>query len=165
MMQNNEFNMVRENGVLTGRKVGMLSLAGLLFLSALVLPGCARARRDTTGFAQVDTQVVDCGFEKAWQATKEVLREKKLVLYTRDKRGKFLVYTEQRRAFRFFTPHRTQINITLEEVSSQATKITIETLDQVYGVTLLTYPGWHDRKTSDHALAQEILAEIQKRVS
>jgi hypothetical protein len=28
-------------------------------------------------------------------------------------------------------------------------------------VTLLTYPGWHDRKTEDHAAAQNILKAIE----
>ena len=65
-----------------------------LYFSILVVlvagAGCARAARDTTGFALNDSALVEAPFEETWQATKAVLREMDLEIYTRDKRGRSL---------------------------------------------------------------------------
>ena len=141
--------------------------SGYILVTLLVVAGvnCARAARDTTGFAIVDSAVVNAPFEEAWQATKSALRQMDLNIYTRDKRGAFVAYSEMQRQLRLFTPHRTQLTITLERVSGDTTRVTIETLDQVYGVTLLTYPDWHDRKAKDNALALSILESIQAHIA
>ena len=135
----------------------------LIVVVALV--GCARAARDTSGFAMADSATVDASFMDTWQTTKAVLREMDLNLYTRDKRGVFVAYSGMKRRHHIGTPHRTQLTITLEEVSGEATKITIETIRQVYGVTLLTYPDWHDRQTTDNETALAILEAIQGKLS
>ena len=35
----------------------------------------------------------------------------------------------------------------------------------IFGTTLLTYPGWHDRKTTDHTEAKAILDGIAAKLS
>ena len=139
-------------------------LASLLILAlAPCVNGCARAARNTEGFAMVDTAVVDAPFTETWQAVKGVLRENKYDVYTRDKRGLFVAYSGT--TGRRFVHHRTQYTITLESVSTNSTRMTIETLKQVYGVTLMTYPGWHDRKTSDNSQALALLEASKAKVA
>lgn len=139
-----------------------------LILSALVLvacaAGCARAARDTTGFAINDSAVIEASFEETWQATKAVLREMDLEIYTRDKRGRFVAFSGMTRR-RLFVPNRVKYTIILEEESPETTKVMIESMKQVYGVTLLTYPDWHDRKTGDNTIALEILDRLKTRAS
>ncbi|MBI2435142.1 MAG: hypothetical protein HYV26_19975 [Candidatus Hydrogenedentes bacterium] len=138
-------------------------LAGLVILSLLPLGGCARAARDTTGFSQEQNITVSAPFEQTWQTVKAVLREKGLELYTRDKRGVFVAYTPMKR--RLFQPKRVKYTIELAEVSSNETGVYVEMVNQVYGVTLLTYPGWHDRPAADTTGASEILSAVQARIS
>ena len=126
----------------------------------IALAGCASAARDTSGFAITDDATVNAPFDKAWQLTKAVLREQNLDIYTRDKRGFFVAFTPSKRHWRL-VPHRQKYTITLEEVSATATHISIETVNQVYGVTLLTYPDWHDRKATNDAEAKAILKAVQ----
>ena len=139
-----------------------------LYFSVLVMllsvVGCARAARDTTGFALNDSAVIEAPFEETWQATKGVLREMDLEIYTRDKRGRFVAFSGMTRR-RLFVPHRVQYTILLEAESDETTKVMIESMRQVYGVTLLTYPDWHDRKTQDNSIALEILERLQARAS
>lgn len=134
-------------------------LAGLPF----VVVGCARSHVDTHGFAHRDALTVPAPFDDAWQATKTVLREKGLNIYTRDTSGTFVAYSEEVR--RKMVPHRTQYTLQLDEERDDATTVTVETLDQIFGVTLLTYPGWHDRKTKDNSTALDILEAIYDKVS
>jgi hypothetical protein len=140
-----------------------------MFLCAVLLAapvlGCARAAKDTTGFAIEDAQTIRAPFPAVWQASKDVLRDKDLQIYTRDKRGEFVAFSEMRRELLIFTPKRSKLTLTLEPLSSEATEARIVTINQVYGVTLLTYPNWHDRQTEDTALAQAILAEIDARAT
>jgi hypothetical protein len=125
--------------------------------------GCARTARDTTGFAVTDKTIVKQSDANAWQTTKAVLREKGYEIYTRDKRGVFVAYTGK--STHLLQYHRMKFTIALEPVSDSETEISIESLRQVYGVTLLTYPGWHDRKTTDHSQAQDILKSIETKAS
>jgi hypothetical protein len=134
----------------------------LIVIIGLVLPlaGCARTARNTEGFAAVDTASVKMPMKDAWQTAKEVLREKKFDIYTRDKRGVFVAFSDTKRNL-LLIPKRTKYTIALEAESDASTKVTIESMNQVFGVTFLTYPGWHDRKTTDHAAAQDILKAIE----
>jgi hypothetical protein len=140
------------------------SVAFLSFVIVLGSSGCARANRDTSGFAMEDTITVAHTMDDTWQATKSVLRDLKLDIYTRDTRGEFVAYTEMNRYLKLFTPKRTQLSVHLESISANSTKVSIETLHQVYGVTLLTYPDWHDRKTSDNKQAQAILDALKQKL-
>ncbi len=112
-----------------------------------------------------DTITVNKPLDETWQDAKTVLREMELDIYTRDKRGEFVAYTPMKRHLHLFTPHRTQLTITMEPVTGNSTSVSIETVDQVYGVTPLTYPDWHDRKTSDNEEALAILEALRTRTS
>ncbi|MDX9973212.1 MAG: hypothetical protein RBU21_09505 [FCB group bacterium] len=142
----------------------MRKILGCLVLAVLVSTlGCARAARDTSGFAMTDSAVVNAPLEQTWTATREVLQDHKLEIYTRDKRGRFVAYSDMNRQL-MLVPHRQEYTITLEPQDS-STKVTIQTLRQVYGVTLLTYPDWHARKTSDNAEAVALLQDIQAKAT
>ncbi|HEO71503.1 MAG TPA: hypothetical protein ENN80_09575 [Candidatus Hydrogenedentes bacterium] len=133
-------------------------MAGLVAIAPL--GGCARSALDTTGFAVVNNTTVDAPFEQTWQATKGVLREHEWDIYTRDKRGVFVAYSGKgRRAL--VLSKRTKHTITLDALSERQTRVTVETVDQVYGTTLLTYPGWHDRKTRDDSKALDLLEWVK----
>jgi hypothetical protein len=106
---------------------------------------------------------VNLPFNEAWQLVKAVLREQDYEIYTRDKRGVFVAFSGSKRNLLQY--HRTKLTIALEAVSDSATQVSVETLRQVYGVTLLTYPGWHDRKTQDHTKAQAILKAIEAKAA
>jgi hypothetical protein len=136
----------------------VLLAAGLLHVS-----GCARAARDTTGFAKTESVTVEAPFEETWQAVKLVLQEHDLDIYTRDKRGLFVAYETKGR--RLFVPRRIKYTIELMDVSEYATAIHIEALREVYGVTLLTNPDWHARETKDDTRAATILEAIHAKLA
>lgn len=140
----------------------MLSTA-IVFLATLM--GCARSARTTEGFSMVDSAVYQAPFVETWQAVKAVLRESDLDIYTRDKRGTFVAYTPMKRYLRVLTPERTKYTITVEQVTADSTRVSIETIEQVYGVTLLTHPDWHDRKTADNRKPLAILEAITAKLS
>ena len=132
-------------------------------LAAFVLCGCQHAARDTTGFALENTFTADASFEDTWQAVKSVLQEAELEIYTRDRRGTFVAYSKMKR--RFYQPTRIKYTIELASASSEETLVYCETLRQKYGVTLLTYPDWHDRKTNDEEPTQALLAALRAKLA
>jgi len=132
-------------------------------LAAGLLGGCARAARDTTGFAVTRQETVQAPFEVTWQAVKHLLRENNYELYTRDKRGLFVAYTEQKG--KYTQPRRVKYTIELSPVTSAETAVSVEAVRQVYGVTLLTYPGWHDRKMSDEAAPAALIDQLRAKLS
>ncbi len=143
-------------------KLRMLIAGAMLAMSSVAIQGCVHAPSDTTGFAQNHDISVDASFEDTWQAVKDILREKELDIYTRDKRGAFVAYTPMKR--RYLQPNRYQYTFDIEAVSENETHIALDTRKQSYGVTLLTYPGWHDRKTSDTPESQALLDAIQAKL-
>ncbi len=126
--------------------------------------GCARAARDTTGFALTDSAIVNAPIQETWVATREALQGQDYEIYTRDKRGRFVAYSNMHRHL-FLVPTRNEFTITLEEETPSTTRVTIQTLRQVYGTTLLTYPDWHSRQAKDHSDALSILEAIQTQVN
>ncbi len=139
-------------------------ILGALVVCVAALGGCARAARDTTGFAIDNRITVDASFEDAWQTVKAVLREQDLDIYTRDKRGTFVAFSDMRRKYLILTPTRTKYTIQLDALSQEETTIHIEAVRQVYGVTLLTYPDWHDRKLTNAEGSQALLDAIQAKL-
>jgi len=139
----------------------------LLITLALSLSGCARSMRDTTGFAVSQAATVAAPYEQTWQAVKDTLREREdpggFEIYTRDKRGVFIAYENTGR-IGFVMPSRVQYTVSVEPAGEEASLVTVETVRQVYGVTLLTYPGWHDRPVKSPEKAQELLKNIQARM-
>jgi len=138
----------------------------VMVLSAVLLsPGCARAAKDTTGLTMQDSITVAKPLDEAWQDTKAVLRELEMDIYTRDKAGEFVAFTPMKRQLYVGTPHRTKLSITLTEATANSTTVNIETVAQVYGVTLLTYPDWHDRKAANNNEAVAILESLKAKSS
>jgi hypothetical protein len=130
--------------------------------------GCATKPKpvETPAVAFVDSMTVPMAFDEAWQLTRDVLLVTEGVeIYTRDKRGMFVVYTDMHRK-KLIVPHRSMLTITLEADTKESTKISVETVAQRYGVTPLTYPGWKDNDTvSEEEVGREILESIQAQVS
>jgi len=143
------------------RHTTILSLA----LAAVMLAGfgCARAARDTTGFAVHEEATVKAPMEEAWQAVKSVLREQEYDIYTRDKRGAFVAYSDARRVL-MVQPKREKYTIDVVAVNDAESKVVVEAVRQIYGVTLLTYPGWHDRKLTDNTQAKALLDAVTAKV-
>ena len=134
--------------------------------TAILAVGCAGDKKDVTGFALERTASVQAPFKETWQAVKSALREQDLEIYTRDKRGTFVAYRNRKSAFlNFFRPKRMQYTIEIASVSEKETAVYIETMQQVYGVTLLTHPAWHDRRTSGNTEAEALLESILAKTS
>ena len=117
----------------------------LVVICGLVVVGCRSARGDEGPAlsATVESLTVGAGFEEVWQETRRALLEQEYEVYTRDTRGLFVAYTKVKRRLLLF-PHRMQVTVTLERVSTDSTRISVETIHQKYRVTLLTYPDWRD---------------------
>ena len=141
----------------------MIAMVCAVLVTCLGNLGCARAARDTTGFALREESVLNAPFQEAWHAVKRVALEQGYDLYTRDKRGTFVAYTPMKRIL-WAQPRRTKFTIDLVEKSPQETAISIESIRQVYGVTLLTHPNWHDRKQADPGPAQALLEGIRAKL-
>jgi hypothetical protein len=125
--------------------------------------GCASTARDTSGFAVTQEADVNASFDQTWQAVKHALREHELDIFTRDKRGTFVAYSKAK-GIPDIKRRRVKHTITIEARGEEKCHLRIDTVSQVYGVTLLTYPGWHDRKMKDPAPTQELLAKLQAKV-
>ena len=117
----------------------------LFMACGLVAAGCASMRGDEGPVprATVESLTVGAGFEEVWEETRRALLEQKYEVYTRDTRGLFVAYTKVKRRLLLF-PHRLQVTVTLESVSRDSTRVSVETIHQKYRVTLLTYPDWRD---------------------
>lgn len=150
----------RIQGGFCAMRYSMIFAIGVLCFA----PGCASTLADTGGFESTDSVTVSAGFEEAWQATKAVLREMELEVYTRDKSGEFVAYSPMRRQFRIVTPRRAKFTIRLEELGAESTSVSVKSVEQVYGVTPLTYPDWHDRESVDNSLAISILEAVRNRL-
>lgn len=127
--------------------------------------GCATKSDTKAEGAFVDTMVAPVSFERAWAMTRDVLLEKDLEIYTRDKRGLFVVYTGMYRR-NIVVPHRTRLTITLTSASETSTRIAVETVHQKYGVSLLTHPEWRDQSdVSSDSTGVEVLESIKSIIS
>jgi uncharacterized lipoprotein len=137
-----------------------LALACVLGFALLAPLGCARAARDTTGFGLEHELTVDAPFDTTWQTVKQVLREQEYDIHTRDKRGRFVAYSRETRGLSP-KPRRVKHVIEIEPLGEDTTRVTIESMRQVYGVTLLTHPNWHDRPTDDPTEALAVLDALR----
>ncbi len=130
----------------------------VILLTMVLLSGCARTLKDTSGFAEEKVITVKAPFDKTWQATKETLRELNLNIYTRDKRGVFVAYDQPKREW--MRLKRVKYEVQLGSVTSEETRIFVSAIKQIYGVTLLTSPDWHDRKMTGKSKSEEIINKI-----
>ena len=135
-------------------------VAAALILSAC---GCAglRGRVPANEYSISDVSAEVGGeFRQVRDVVRDVLRENSVEIYTRDKRGLFVVYANVRRAF--LTPRRLRLVVTLERVSESSTRVTVQTFPEAYTVQLLTYPAWRPAAFGDNSLAKEIVSSIEK---
>ncbi|MGC9054230.1 MAG: hypothetical protein ACP5KS_10130, partial [Candidatus Hydrogenedens sp.] len=51
----------------------------------------------------------------------------------------------------------------LGSVNSEETRIFVSAIKQIYGVTLLTNPDWHDRKITGKTKTDEIINKIMEK--
>lgn len=124
------------------------------------LNGCATGKNDTTGFAIQQEVVLEQPYADAWQHVKRTLRANEYEIYTRDKRGTFVAYKGGKSLLGVLNSPREKYTLNLEPVTSSQTKVSIEAMKQVYGVSLTTYPDWHDRKTTNEARVAELIAAL-----
>ena len=136
---------------------------GTLFIPLLIGSGCASTPPQAGDMSSVESTVVDAPFDETWQATKGALRADDYLIYTRDKRGVFVAYSEMKR--RLLTPYRTQFTVTLDPVTANSTRVTIESSNQKYGVSLLTYPSWRDQGPANPEQALAILDALKSRAT
>ena len=130
--------------------------------------GCATSTPTSTpdaGGAVIEpvSADLDVGFKAARDAIRDVLRSKPIEIYTRDKRGEFVVHADMGR--RLFTPRRLRLVIALKAVSENKTHVTISTFPEAYTVQLLTVPAWRPARFGDNGLANEILESVRKRLA
>lgn len=136
---------------------------GLCLAGIVACGGCASSPKRPVAGLEIETaRVVPVSFETAWLATRDVLRENDYIIETRDKRGVFVAYAEQKRRLR--RRKRNELRIMLEAVSSTSTRVRVEVQVQKYGVTPLTYPGWHDQKTTDGGVADAFLDALESQL-
>lgn len=145
------------------KRYALIALILTLMIGA-ACSGCARAAQDTSGFAMRDETVVNAPFEETWHTVKQVLRDQGYDVYTRDKRGAFVAYTPMKRTL-WVQPRRTKFTVELARVAAEETAISVESIRQVYGVTLLTHPNWHDRQQRDPQASQAIMEAIQAKIA
>jgi hypothetical protein len=138
-------------------------VAAALMLSAC---GCAglRGRVPASEYSIPEVSAeVEGEFKQIRDVVRDVLRESPVEIYTRDKRGRFVVFAEMRRAF--LTPRRLRLVVTLARVAERSTRVTVQTFPEAYITRLLTYPAWRPAAFGDDSLAKEIVTAIEKRVS
>lgn len=140
------------------KKYKLVSGVIVILLSMILFSSCARTLKDTSGLAEEKVITVKAPFDKTWQATKETLRELNLDIYTRDKRGVFVAYDQPKREW--MQLKRVKYEIQLGSVTSEETRIFVSAIKQIYGVTLLTNPDWHDRKMTGKSKSDEIINKI-----
>ena len=117
-------------------------LLSVCLLLAVCSAGC-KSTKATVGAPPHLTATVSADVSAAWASARDVMLERGLEIYVRDKRGMFIAYTPTKRELIFF-PERTKLTVTLRESSPGETLVAVETIRQHYRVTLLTYPDWRD---------------------
>jgi outer membrane lipopolysaccharide assembly protein LptE/RlpB len=98
-------------------------LTAALILSAC---GCAglRGRVPANEYSIPDVSAEVGGeFGQVRDVVRDVLRESPVEIYTRDKRGAFVVFADMGRAF--LTPRRLRLVFTLERMSESNTRVTV----------------------------------------
>ena len=137
----------------------------LTVTAVLASSGCATTSDSQAEATFVESLVAPVPFDKAWLVTRDVLLESNVDIHTRDKRGMFVAYTDMYHR-KVVVPHRTKITITLTSITEESTKISVESVHQKYGVTLLTHPEWRDESAIiEDSVSTEILKSIKSRIS
>jgi len=159
---------VRASDERVARRLSVRSLAALLAATCFLgATGCARvggrSGDATEGTIAPVSADVDAEFTAVRRLMRDVLRDSPVEIYTRDKRGIYVVFADVRRAF--FTPRRLRLVITIRPLAENRSRVTIETFPEAYTVQLLTEPAWRPAAFGDNSLAKEILDSLQKRIN
>ncbi len=109
------------------------------------------------------TKVLPASFQKTFDATRSVLDEdRRLVLHTIDNAGRFVAW-EKTGGFIFFQ-HRTVLDIRLEPVGPEQTKVVMHMSAESYEMGGLTRPaGWYPSSDVDTFLGEDIMGLIEKK--
>jgi hypothetical protein len=110
------------------------------------------------------TKQIPVGFLQAFKATKSVLNEDpRLVLHTLDKAGRFVAW-EKAGGIVFFR-HRTVLDIRLESVDAEETRISIFLSAEDYETGGFKLPAdWYPSAEVDMLIGEDIMALIEKRI-
>ncbi len=132
-------------------------------LACTVLVSCASSPEYPVPPPPISAQV-DAGFMDTFKAAMDVLDEDPRVeLHTRDKTGRLIAY-EKTGGF-VFSRHRTILDLRLESVSPEETKISMQLSAEDYEMGGFTLPaGWYPSAKIDKFLGEDLLRLIEKRV-
>jgi hypothetical protein len=138
-------------------------LAVAFILLGVALTSCASTFTYPAALPPTGT-VLPVGYEEAFKAALSVLREDgRLILHVIDKDGR-LVAWEKTGGFIFFQ-RRTILDIQLEPLSSEETKLTMRLSAEDYEMGGLTREaGWYPSSDVDTFLAEDITNLIKNRV-
>ena len=111
-------------------------------LIVLALSGCKSTPEKVlvNNASNLET-ILPVPFEEAWIMTRDAVIGQKYKIYTRDKRGMIIAHSKERRNM-LFVPHRIQFTIVIEEVTGETSRVAIESVQQRYKISFLSYPGW-----------------------
>lgn len=134
-----------------------------IILLGVALTACASTVPYPAPIPPTET-VLPVGYDEAFSAALSVLKEDgRLVLHTIDKDGRFVSW-EKTSGFIFFQ-RRTILDIRLEPLSSEETKLTMRLSAEDYEMGGLTREaGWYPSSDVDTFLGEDVMNLIKKRV-
>jgi hypothetical protein len=111
------------------------------------------------------TKVLPASFQETFDAARSVLNEdRRLVLHTVDNAGRFVAW-EKTGGFIFFQ-HRTVLDIRLEPVGPEETKIAMHLRAEAYEMGGLTRPAdWYPSSDVDTFLGEDIMGLIENKAA
>ena len=145
----------------TSRRIGV---AVSVLLVGMALLSCASSYKYPAASPPVTT-ILPAGYDEAFMAALSTLKDDvRLVLHVIDKDGRFVAW-EKTGGFIFFQ-RRTVLDIRLEPVSSDETKLTLQLSAEDYQLGGLTRPsGWYPSSDIDTFLGEDIVGLIEKNVA
>lgn len=111
------------------------------------------------------TGTVNIHQNEAFQIARSVLNEDpRLDVHTVDKDGRFVVF-EKTRGILFFQ-NRTILDIRVEPIDAEATKITMNMKAEAYSMGGLTRPaGWYPSSKVNTVLGEDVLGRIEQKIN
>lgn len=150
----------------TLRALPLHSVGGwvLALLVGIALASCA-SPPEYPAMPPPTTKVLPSSFQETFDAARSVLDEdQRLVLHTVDNAGRFVVW-EKTGGFIFFQ-HRTILDIRLEPVGPEETKVTMRLSAEKYEMGGLTRPAdWYPSSDVDTFLGEDIMDLIEKEIA
>lgn len=139
-----------------------LTLLALICLTSLSFISCATSEGYPVFPAPLETTVA-AGFPDVFESARlSIKADDRLEMDTIDKAGRFIV-REKTRGFIFFQ-HRTVLDIRLEPVSAEETRITMNMTAEDYEMGgFRRAAGWYPSSDVNTSLGEEVLATVAKR--